>query len=297
MTTLNVTSETDRRIRLRDGRWLAYAEYGDPAGKPLVYAHGTPGSRLCRYPDESIALSLGARIIVPDRPGYGLSDFQPGRKLLDWPDDLVQLADALEIDRFAIYGFSGGGAYALACARRIPHRLTVVALINCHCPLGIPRSTSGMIWVNRLGFILAARVPWPIWSLITWLYFRNAHRDAGRFTERMAGRLPKCDREVFAQPGLREMLTENCREAFRAGTRGYAKDQAVIARSWDFRFEDINMKVHVWHGEENTRAPLRMGEYFASAIPDCEARFVSGEGHYIIWNRRRWKEILALLVS
>jgi pimeloyl-ACP methyl ester carboxylesterase len=80
-------------------------------GKPVVFFQGTPSSRLFHRPDESIALSLGARIIAIDRSGFGLSDFQPGRMLLDWPHDVVALADALKIDRFAVVGISGGGPF------------------------------------------------------------------------------------------------------------------------------------------------------------------------------------------
>ena len=92
MPTPDSPSTTGKRIRLRDGRSLGYAEYGDPAGKPVVFFQGTPSSRLFHHPDESIAVSLGARIITMDRPGFGLSDFQLGRTLLDWPDDVVELA-------------------------------------------------------------------------------------------------------------------------------------------------------------------------------------------------------------
>ncbi len=103
-----IRTATGKTLTLRDGRTLGYAEYGDPRGTPVFLCHGTPGSRLDRHPDETIATSLGVRLIVPDRPGYGLSSFQTGRSLLDWPADLDQLADSLGIGRFAVVGVSGG---------------------------------------------------------------------------------------------------------------------------------------------------------------------------------------------
>ena len=88
---------TNKQIKLKDGRMLAYVEYGAPEGKPVVYFHGFPGTRL-DWPlvdvDDS-ATELKARIIAVDRPGTGLSDFKPDRKILDWPDDVTELADAL----------------------------------------------------------------------------------------------------------------------------------------------------------------------------------------------------------
>src|SRR5437762_13825444 len=100
---------TDNIFHLRNGRVLGYAEYGDPTGTPVFFFHGLPGSRRQRHPDDSIAIELGARIITIDRPGYGLSDFQQGRKLLGWPDDVAQLVNSLKIDQFAAIGVSGGG--------------------------------------------------------------------------------------------------------------------------------------------------------------------------------------------
>ncbi|MFN2241868.1 MAG: alpha/beta fold hydrolase, partial [Anaerolineae bacterium] len=79
-------------ILLSSGRRLGFAEYGDPEGEPVLYFHGAPSSRLL-HPDEEITRSLGARLIILERPGFGLSDFQPGRRLLDWPDDVIEAAD------------------------------------------------------------------------------------------------------------------------------------------------------------------------------------------------------------
>jgi len=122
-------------IRLRDGRSLAYAEWGDTNGFPIVHCHGMPGSRLEHEADDGVYASLGVRVITPDRPGYGLSDSLPGRRLVDWPAGVAELADLLEIPRFAITALSGGGVFALACAAQIPQRLTGVVTAGCPAPM------------------------------------------------------------------------------------------------------------------------------------------------------------------
>src|SRR5438309_1811387 len=112
----------NQTIKLRDGRTLAYAEYGDPAGTPVIFFHGTPGSRLMAAPawkDES----LGLRIIAPDRPGFGLSTYRPNRTILNWASDVAELADALKLDKFIVAGVSGGGPHSLACAHELPDRV------------------------------------------------------------------------------------------------------------------------------------------------------------------------------
>lgn len=103
-----------QQLKLQDGRNLGYAEYGAPEGVPVFYFHGFPGSRLdyLFFDAGEAAAGTNARIIAAERPGYDLSDFKRGRSILDWPDDVTELADALQIDRFAVLGISGGGPYA-----------------------------------------------------------------------------------------------------------------------------------------------------------------------------------------
>lgn len=145
------TARTNRQIQLSDGRMLAYHEYGDPDGKPIIYMHGFPGSRLdwsMFDPDDSIAKGLNARIIAVDRPGMGLSDFKPGRELLDWPDDILELANALlQLDqKFAILAGSGGGPYGEVCAFKIPERITKTAIVCGMGPRKAPGTREGLSW-------------------------------------------------------------------------------------------------------------------------------------------------------
>lgn len=124
-------------IILNDGRRLTYKVHGASKGQPALLFHGVPGSRL-QHPDPSIALKAGARIITMDRPGYGLSDELVGRSLLDWPQDVEQLADALGAKRFSVIGMSGGAAFALACAYKLGSRINRVAIASCPAPLEAP---------------------------------------------------------------------------------------------------------------------------------------------------------------
>lgn len=86
----------------------------------------------------------GIRLVAVERPGYGLSDPQPGRSMLDWADDVAALTDALGMAQFAIIGFSIGSVYALVCAHRLPERVTKIALAGALAPLDAPGVTEGM---------------------------------------------------------------------------------------------------------------------------------------------------------
>ncbi len=122
-----------RHCELGDGRTLAYTEWGASDGRPVLYCHGFPGSRLEARLADDAATRLGIRLIAPDRPGFGRSPLQPRRRLGDWPHDLARFADRLGIDGFELLGVSGGGPYALAAGEHLGDRIGRIAIA---CGLG-----------------------------------------------------------------------------------------------------------------------------------------------------------------
>ena len=130
-----VIARTMQTVTLRDGRRLGFAQFGSKGAFPVFYFHGWPGSRL----EAGFFEVAGTQMIGVDRPGYGMSDPQPNRKLADWPRDIEQLADHLRLDKFAVIGMSGGGPYAAACAYFLKDRLTKVAIIAGLGPPEAPR--------------------------------------------------------------------------------------------------------------------------------------------------------------
>ncbi len=119
-------------MKTPDGRHLSTQTYGDPDGKPVFLLHGTPGSRLGPHPRGTVLHRLGVRLIAFDRPGYGDSDRFQGRRVADAATDVLAIADAFGLDKFAVVGRSGGGPHALACAALLPDRLTKVAVLVGH---------------------------------------------------------------------------------------------------------------------------------------------------------------------
>jgi pimeloyl-ACP methyl ester carboxylesterase len=291
---ITTSSPPEGTVRLRDGRQLAYAEYGDPQGKPIFFFHGTPGSRLFHHPDAAVTASAGARIIAVDRPGFGRSDFKPGRTLLDWPNDVTQLADALQIQRFQVLGYCGGGPYALVCASSLPDRAEVVGLVSSMAPLDNPQMASGMHGMGHLFFSVDRHLP-PLAKLgcrlvcATWrnnpsLYFKS-QVNGFRNSEDGSRLLSK----------MEAMLTADFLEAVRAGTEGVAWDLQILAQPWGFHLHVIKTDVLLWHGENDTQAPVVMGKRLAGALPHCRGTFFPEEGHWAIHSH--WQEILTALVQ
>ena len=134
------SSVTTTEIRDASGRRIAYCEYGDPTGQPVVVAHGSPGSRYEGLSLHNAAAAAGIRLIVPDRPGFGRTDPSLDKGFHSWDDDFVTLIDHLELDSATLMGFSGGGGYALAVAAAVPERVSKLVLACAMIP-GAPRDT------------------------------------------------------------------------------------------------------------------------------------------------------------
>jgi len=266
-------------LRLEDGRLLGYAVYGDPEGWPIFYFHGFPGSRLEAQLADRVAARMGIRLIALDRPGFGLSDFKPRRTIFEWPDDVVKIADALGINRFATIGVSGGGPYAAACALKIPQRLTAVAIVCGLGPLDTPNGTDRMIRTNHLIFFLGRRLPW-LAKISLWRIAYQVRRNPEGTLRRMIVALPDPDKAVLARPEVKTAMKDNVVEAFRGGSRGAACELLLYTRPWGFLLEDIATRVNLWHGEQDVSVPPTMGQYQARTIPNCRAIFYPGEGHF-----------------
>jgi pimeloyl-ACP methyl ester carboxylesterase len=267
-----------KQITLRDGRILGFAEYGQPQGRPIFFFHGWPSSRLEAEMVAATAHRLHVRLVAADRPGFGLSSFQPGRRLLDWPADVLELADALGLARFAVLGVSGGGPFAAACALAIPERLGVAGIVSGVGPLDTPGALEQMRPLNRRLATIGRRAPW-LFRLVAWPDVRALKRDPEGYFARAMADMPEPDRATLARVEIRSCLQRAGQEAFRAGLRGAAHENALVARPWGFRLEDIAIEVQLWHGELDRNAPSAMGHYMAAAIPRCQARFYEDEGH------------------
>jgi pimeloyl-ACP methyl ester carboxylesterase len=281
-------------ISLRDGCILAYAEYGDPHGKPIFFFHGTPGSRFFRPPDE-ITTYLGVRLICVDRPGYGESTFQPGRRFLDWPYDIAQLADSLGIDKFAVAGHSGGGPYVLACAVALPKRIKAAAVISGAGPMDTPDIKRGMSSTNKLGVTIGRFIPWPLWQALIWVFYHRRADDPAADIEGGNALRPLADNVQIHKLEVRQACILSEIEAFRPGLRGLAWDARLLTRSWGFQLEEIRVPVHLWHGTADDQATVSMARYIARKIPNCKATILENEAHLLLFPH--WEEILTQLVS
>jgi pimeloyl-ACP methyl ester carboxylesterase len=286
----------DGAFTLSDGRALGYAEWGSPDGVPVLGFHGTSLSRLAHLGEEA-PRAAGVRLMLVDRPGYGLSDLHPGRTLLDWPRDIAELAGGLEIDRFAVFGMSGGGPHAAACAYALPDRVSALGLVSSPAPVwdrpelrfSAPPHRRPMIELAQRDQELVAR------QLIDDCRAELERMAVGSRNGGRAGR-PESDQAVLADPEVRARFRAAALETVERGPDGYAHDLFLLyVAPWGFGPEEITVQTEIWQGDADEAVSPRIAEFFDETIPDSRLHMIPGGGHLLLWSHT--EEILRSLAA
>jgi pimeloyl-ACP methyl ester carboxylesterase len=236
--------------------------------------------------------SLGVRVICIERAGYGLSDFQPNRRLLDWPVYVGELADSLGIARFNALGFSAGGPYTLACAHLIPERLVQVGIADSAPPMVLREIYQVAPKILRINYELTRHAP-SIPEIYFRLFWRFSRPNPDAILKMAVQHSSQADNDALSQPGLSSVLQEVWKENIHIESRGYTYDTEILKRDWDFRLKDIQKDIHLWQGEADANIPTAWARYLAKELPHCQATFFPDQGHFALF--QHWEEILQTL--
>ena len=275
-------------LRLPDGRELAYEEWGDPSGRPVVFHHGTGDSRFARHPDESLTADAGVRLITVDRPGVGGSTRLPDRSLLDWTADLKALADHLGLETFAVAGWSGGGPHALAAAHALGDRVGRVVLASPLAPFDRP-GTRDLVENSDLRMIWRLSHAKWIAGTATRVEGKRALHDLREFVESIADDAP-ADRDVLTDPELEPMFEAEMGEALSQHGAGVLDDMWAFL-DWGFTPESIAQPARLFYGDADQILAPKMYRDLADRLPRCEVSSWPGGGHYALFHH--WPELLA----
>ena len=270
----------DQTFTLPDGRRLGYAEWGDPAGAPVLYFHGTPASRLDpqNFPDAPTA--AGVRLFSLDRPGMGLSSFQRGRAVADWPADVAAFADAQGLDRFGVAGWSGGGPYVLACAWKLADRLTGAAAAAGVGRLDRPGALKGMNALDRLSYRLSRVAP-PVARAALGIVFAASRRKPAQALESFTKDVSASDRQVIAGLPDEAKAMGWFLESGRQGGRGPTQDYRAL-KDWGFALAEVAAPVDLWQGDADELVPMEHAEDLAAGVPNATLHRCPGEGHLVM---------------
>ncbi len=266
-------------LTLTNGLKLGYAEYGDPRGEVMFYFHGWPSSHVQGALFDEPAKRHRIRLICPDRPGIGLSDFQENRMLDDWPDTLTQLAAHVGADNYHVLGWSGGGPYVLVTALRLPRRLLSASII-CGAPPLKFLGDRDMFWLYRVMIQLRHYFPTVLGGVLR-LGGLTARGDPRkpllRFLMKLLG---EEDRRVLLLPGIYDVVRDATLGALNRGPKNVIADADIYLSEWGFEVSQINYPIHFWHGKQDRNIAWTYTDRIASLIPVASTRWSEIDGHY-----------------
>lgn len=274
-------------VTLKGGNKIDAAEAGDPAGKPVFFIHGTPGSRRPFIPHVEDARELGIRLITYSRPGYGNSTRTEGRAVKDAASDVAEIADQMGIRKFAVWGFSGGGPHALACAALLQDRVTAVATVGGVAPF----DAEGLDYYEGTGeynieddkLLRSDPVRWEEKNLKELKGTLSADRETA--LEGMATLLSDADLNTLPG-GMGDYLIEGMREGCSNGVKGLMDDGLAFMKPWGFDPASIKVPTQIWHGRKDLFVPLSHGQWVAGRIKGADAHFFETEGHLSLFVKK-----------
>lgn len=269
----------DDHVRLRDGRHLGFAAFGDPAGRPVFWFHGTPGARLQIPPDTPrLARERGFRVIGVDRPGIGNSTPHKRRTFQSFARDVSELADHLALRRYACVGLSGGGPYVLAAAHDHPDRVVAGFSLGGIGPTNGEHGAPGYEVLHHLmRLVRASETPLGHALSLAVQPLRPMFSPAFELYVRFG---PQEDRPVFERPEMKQMFAEDIVGGTHQGLRAFVSDVALFSRPWPFSPRDIRVPIRFFHGDADTIVPLSHSEHLARLVPDSRLEVMAGLGHF-----------------
>ena len=279
----------ERRMRLSDGRGLAFSDSGDASGHPVIFMHGIAGSRHLRHPDDDVLMREGIRLIIPERPGSGDSEAQPERRVTDWAQSIAELADHLGLQQFSVLGYSAGTSYALAVAAAMPQRVRAVHLVAAVSPLDDLEDLRAYNPVFRMTLFVARYTPGLLPALMR-VMVKDIRKNVYQYLEKIFADAPAQDREVLAHPRLRANIAAGLRASVQHNEQEIAREVLLFARNWELDFSRINVPVRIWYGENDPMVAPYAAAKLVRLLPHAELITVPSAGHYLLYSH--WQDIL-----
>lgn len=274
-----MTDKTDLRIKLKDGRTLGYAEYGDPAGIPVFYFHGGMSSRYDIAFGDKRFRERGVKLIAPDRPGIGNSSSKKGRSLFDWADDVGQLAESLSIDSARLFGWSAAGPYVLICLHKMPELFTTGATIGIAPPFDGPAS------IMELGLLLdrmLVRCPKAYQPFLARAIGLSAKMPPAMMKKQLLKEVgSKIDRDIVAALSDRD-ATYFVYESIKQGGASTIEDYDPVRMDWGFPLDKFGPEFAIFHGADDRICYVNNAHRLHKLMPQAKLNIVDGQGHFLL---------------
>jgi pimeloyl-ACP methyl ester carboxylesterase len=281
-TSARLYREMTNLVVTRTGRNLEVMEYGDPHGHPAFFFHGLIGSHHQASYIAAEAKEQGLRIIAPNRPGVGASEFCERQSALEAVPDVEDLASALDLDQFSVIGISGGAPYALACVARLGSRIRSTTIISGMGPARLRGALQGMDRTRRMALEVGSRYP-SLAKQESRRWADRFRRDPVGFLRRLVSTWAPADQALFRRQDVFDLFLRDLHQVFVDGTGPETFAQELrLYRNYGFSPAQLPHGQHVtlWHGLDDIIVPPSMTWQMLQILPAREAHFVPG-GHFV----------------
>lgn len=266
----------------RDGRKLDVMLCGDLQSKiGLVCHHGTPSDATLWQSWGELAADNNLKLIAISRPGYGLSQRKPKRSVSCVANDVEDVLDNLNIDKFLTIGWSGGGPHALACASQLSSRCLGVSILAGVAPHGEPDLDATMEMgpenIEHKRITLQGEASLREWADVQTVSWRTV---VGKdLAKELGGLVPEIDIDFLNNHGQGDIWADSIRRALQNGIDGYIDDSLVYVKDWGFNPKEIEVPVTIWQGDLDLMVPFAHGEWLLKHLPNSRDKLILGEGH------------------
>ncbi len=268
-------------VALKDRRTLEYADLGDPSGTPVMFFHGTPATAGQAAIIADAAGRHGVRLIAASRPGYGASTNSPPG-LAPTAAAMLEMADQVGLQRFAVLGASGGGPFALAAAAVAPARVGAVVVTG---GLGVCSEVTPEVLGDEDRWALALLAEGDVEVAVRIMTELCDPRLAGlrglsgeEFSAALQKRAPPGEKDWFDEhPDLRAPFEGDFQRAITTSD-GYTRDNLSWLGPWDIDLSAVTAPVWLVYGESDKVAAPAHGEWLHARLPSSELHVVPG-GH------------------
>ncbi|CAN6849016.1 unnamed protein product [Brassica oleracea] len=301
---------TSPRIRLSDGRFLAYRESGvdrASANYKIIVVHGFNSSKDMEFPiSKDLIEEQGIYFLFFDRAGYGESDPHPSRTVKSEAYDIQELADKLKIGpKFYVIGISLGAYSVYSCLTYIPHRLAGAVLVVpfvsywwTKVPQDIlSKAFKLMPEKDQWTYRVARYFPW----LLYWWLTQKLFPSLSIISERSA----LCsDRDLVILKKKLEYQSPHMEKARQQGDHECLhRDMIAGFATWEFDPTELENpfaegvgSVHMWQGAEDRIVPREVNEYISKKLPWIKYHELSGYGHLLHAEEQKCEDIIKALL-